>query len=184
LEKLDRRTLEKAEKLAKDDTGAEMLAESLRASLRNRDATRAKLRQQAAAASAKLVYLLGLPPEACLVPVDHGLVPVELLDSAPPGLRLGRAGAGVRARGARAGGDRRRDPARPRQVLRPAHPAADLPGLPLRGRLRRRPGLDPGLGQPPRRRPAGAVEPHPAAPHRRAAPAGPEPAGPRPPQPR
>jgi outer membrane protein TolC len=88
LDRLERKTLEKAEKLAKDDSGAEALAQSLRASLQNRAATRARLRQQAGAASAKLVYLLGLAPEACLVPVDHGLVPVELIDSTPPACEL------------------------------------------------------------------------------------------------
>jgi outer membrane protein TolC len=88
LERLERKALDKAERLAKDDSGAQALAESLRAAVDNRAATRSKLRQQAAAASAKLGYLLGLPPDACLVPVDHGLVPVELVDSAPPACEL------------------------------------------------------------------------------------------------
>jgi outer membrane protein TolC len=46
------------------------------------------LRQQGNAASAKLVYLLGLPPGTCLVPAELLIVPIELVDSSPPACDL------------------------------------------------------------------------------------------------
>ena len=47
-----------------------------------------QLRQQGNAASAKLVYLLGLPPGTCLVPVGSVFAPVELVDVTPPACDL------------------------------------------------------------------------------------------------
>lgn len=43
-----------------------------------------QLRQQAAAASAKLIYLLALDPCSQLLPVDGKLLPFELIDATPP----------------------------------------------------------------------------------------------------
>src|SRR5262249_45916232 len=42
------------------------------------------LREQAAAASTKLAYLLGLGPHVTLMPVDQSLVPLELVDANVP----------------------------------------------------------------------------------------------------
>jgi outer membrane protein TolC len=52
----------------------------------------AKLRSQAAAASAKLIYLLQLDPACELVPVDPQLVPFDLIDpNMPPGALVEQA---------------------------------------------------------------------------------------------
>jgi outer membrane protein TolC len=88
LERYERRLLQRAEKLAKRDAAADALVQALKAALRQRDYTAAQLHQQGDAASAKLVYLLGLPPLTVLVPGDAVFVPIELVDSAlsPPQL--------------------------------------------------------------------------------------------------
>jgi outer membrane protein TolC len=84
LERYERKVLGRAEILAKTESAADMLVSGLRSSLSNREYQAAQMHQQGDAASAKLVYLLGLPPLTRLVPVDPVLVPVELLDANAP----------------------------------------------------------------------------------------------------
>lgn len=83
LEKHERKLLDRAERRAEKQVGAAVLVEALRATLSNRQQLSAKLKQQGQAASAKLVYLLGLPPGTCLQPVDAILAPIELVDVTP-----------------------------------------------------------------------------------------------------
>ncbi len=84
IEKYEERLLDRVEKLAKTEPGFAAMTKSIRASLINHHQMASRLRQKANAASAKLVYLLGLPPGTCLHPIDH-LTPIELVDtSAPP----------------------------------------------------------------------------------------------------
>jgi outer membrane protein TolC len=84
LENYERKLLKRAEELARDERGARVLVEGLQGVLSNRQQRIAKLRQQGNAASAKLAYLLGLPPDVCLVPVDAALVPIDLVDASQP----------------------------------------------------------------------------------------------------
>jgi outer membrane protein TolC len=56
----------------------------LQSELAARKQTLAKLREQAASASAKLAYLLGLDPCTELVPLDARLTRLELVDATPP----------------------------------------------------------------------------------------------------
>lgn len=72
-----------AEKLAKAEKGAEIEAVRVRSELLGRAQLIQKLQAQADAASAKLVYLLGLDPCVELVPVDPLLVPIALVDAQP-----------------------------------------------------------------------------------------------------
>jgi outer membrane protein TolC len=81
LERYESRLLKRTEELAKENAALDPVVASLKASLRQRDYQAAQLHQQGDAASAKLVYLLGLPPLTVLVPVDAVLVPIELVDS-------------------------------------------------------------------------------------------------------
>lgn len=83
LEKFEQKLLERVEKLAKDEPAARAVVEGVKAALSNRQQLVSGLRQKGNAASAKLVYLLGLPPGTCLVPVDPLLSPVELVDTSP-----------------------------------------------------------------------------------------------------
>lgn len=84
LQEYERKILRRAEIIAKTESSADQLVAGLRSSLSAHDYQAAQVRQQGDAASAKLVYLLGLPPLTKLVPVDPVLVPVELLDTSPP----------------------------------------------------------------------------------------------------
>jgi outer membrane protein TolC len=84
LDKYTEKLLRKARDLAKEDAAADPLIQTLQANLSQHDYQATQLRQQGNAASAKLVYLLGLPPATVLVPVDRVLVPVELVDTTPP----------------------------------------------------------------------------------------------------
>lgn len=83
LEKHEKKLLDRAEKLAKTDRGAAALVEGIKATLSHRHQLLSRLRQNGNAASAKLVYLLGLPPGTCLKPVDLVLAPIELVDATP-----------------------------------------------------------------------------------------------------
>lgn len=83
LEKNEKKLLERAEKLSRTDRAAIGLVAGIKAALSNRYQLLSQLRQQGNAASAKLVYLLGLPPQTTLLPVDPVLVPIELVDIAP-----------------------------------------------------------------------------------------------------
>lgn len=84
LEKSERQTLDRAERLARRDVSAVALVSSAKAAIAHRQHLIARLRQQGNAASAKLVYLLGLPPSTVLVPVDRVIVPIDLVDVTPP----------------------------------------------------------------------------------------------------
>ncbi len=83
LEKYERKLLERTRKLAEKQAGAMGMVKGIEAALSHREQTAARLKQQGNAASAKLVYLLGLPPGTCLQPVDLIFAPVELIDSSP-----------------------------------------------------------------------------------------------------
>jgi outer membrane protein TolC len=84
LEKAERKLLERVERIAKTEVSATALVSSIRSALASRQQLVAKLRQQGNGASLKLVYLLGLMPGTVLVPTDKVIVPVELVDVAPP----------------------------------------------------------------------------------------------------
>jgi outer membrane protein TolC len=79
-----RSLLERTEKVAKQEAGARVEVARIQADLRGREQIIFRLREQAAAASAKLVYLLGLDPCTVLVPVDGTLAPLDLIDAAVP----------------------------------------------------------------------------------------------------
>jgi outer membrane protein TolC len=95
-----RNLLERTERLAKTENVARVEVARIQADLSGREQVVSKLREQAAAASAKLVYLLGLDPCTVLVPADGTLTPLELVDaSVPPCDLIGRAlaaGPGIR----------------------------------------------------------------------------------------
>jgi outer membrane protein TolC len=76
--------LERSEKLAGVESGARVEVSRLRTELTARRQFTSRLRQQAAAASAKLAYLLGLDPQTVLVPVDGKLTPLDLVDVSQP----------------------------------------------------------------------------------------------------
>jgi outer membrane protein TolC len=76
--------LKRAKELAAVEKAAEIEVVRLRAELLGRQQTIRKLREQARAASAKLVYLLGLNPCVELVPIDGRLVRLQLVDATPP----------------------------------------------------------------------------------------------------
>lgn len=80
LEALD----ERAQKLAKTEPAAKVEVSRIQADLHGRRHILARLRAEGQAASAKLVYLLGLEPCSELVPVDERLVPLDLVDVTPP----------------------------------------------------------------------------------------------------
>jgi outer membrane protein TolC len=74
----------RAEKLASTEPGAKVEVARMEAQLKGRDQILMDLREQAARASIKLAYLLGLDPSVTLVPVDAELVPLDLADVASP----------------------------------------------------------------------------------------------------
>jgi outer membrane protein TolC len=84
LEQYEQKVLDRAKQLAKTEAGRAGMVEGVQAVLNSRQRALAKLKQQRSAASAKLVYLLGLPPETVLVPMDKVLAPIELVDVTPP----------------------------------------------------------------------------------------------------
>ncbi len=84
LEKHLQDLLEYTGRVAKVEPGLEIELVRIRAELNGRRYNSAKLREQAAAASAKLVYLLGLDPAIELLPVDSTIVPIDLVDANVP----------------------------------------------------------------------------------------------------
>jgi outer membrane protein TolC len=86
LENFQRQMLKRAEKIVEDDktAGARAQLASVQAEMMDRKRLLAKLHQQGDAAAAKLAYLLGLPPDVLLLPVDEALTPIELIDPTPP----------------------------------------------------------------------------------------------------
>jgi outer membrane protein TolC len=88
LEKYQLALLRRAEELQKAERPAVVLTENVRAEVVRRRQALTQLRQQGDAASAKLAYLLGLPPEAELVPLDETLTPIDLVDATAPSSEL------------------------------------------------------------------------------------------------
>jgi outer membrane protein TolC len=91
--------LKRAEKL-NTDGGLKFVVEGLKAEAAGRAQALRKLHQQGDAAAMKLTYLLGLPPDAQLVPTDRTFAPIDLVDASPPEEALIRqvvtTGPGVR----------------------------------------------------------------------------------------
>jgi outer membrane protein TolC len=79
LEGYHQKLLERAEKMLQpNDQTALVLVEGLRTEMSARKQARLRLRQQGDAAAAKLAYLLKMPPEVRLVPIDPQPVPIDL----------------------------------------------------------------------------------------------------------
>ncbi len=76
--------LERAQKAASAAPEAAVEVARLRAALRGREQMIAHLQEQAARASAKLVYLLGVDAGASIVVADDHLVPLDLIDPGKP----------------------------------------------------------------------------------------------------
>jgi outer membrane protein TolC len=98
LEPYDDMLLKRAKDLQKDV--GDILLEGVRAEIAGRQQAVKKLHQQGDAASAKLVYLLGLEPLTQLVPLDEVPAPIDVVDASPePAVLVDRAltaGPGVR----------------------------------------------------------------------------------------
>lgn len=92
--------LQRTQKLAEVEPGLRVEVARIQAELVNRRQTVLRLQSQARAASAKLVYLLGLEPCVELVPVDERLVPFELVnvdvEACQLAARVLSAGPGIR----------------------------------------------------------------------------------------
>jgi outer membrane protein TolC len=74
----------RSQKLASAEPGAKVEVARIEAQLKGRDQIMLEMREQAARASIKLAYLLGLDPSVTMVPADAELVPLDLVDIAPP----------------------------------------------------------------------------------------------------
>jgi outer membrane protein TolC len=92
--------LKDAEKLAEVEKPARAEVARIQSEISSQQQMMFKLRGQASAAAAKLVYLLHLDPCVELVPVDGRLVPIDLVDPTPPACDLVaqalRTGPGIR----------------------------------------------------------------------------------------
>lgn len=88
LEKDLKDLLERAQKLANVEEAAKVEVHRIEAEIEGRQQNILKLQEQAQAASAKLVYLLGMDPCVELMPVDGELVPLDLIDATPPACAL------------------------------------------------------------------------------------------------
>jgi len=84
LEKEMQRLLVDTEKLAKVEVGIKGEVDGIRAELEGQRQITRKLREGARSAAAKLIYLLGLDPDAQLVPVDSRLLAFNLVDDSVP----------------------------------------------------------------------------------------------------
>lgn len=84
LEKKMDELLERTEKLARTEPGVQVEVERIQAELAGHHLSMSRLEDQSGAASAKLVYLLGLDPCVELLPIDTHLVPIELTDLSQP----------------------------------------------------------------------------------------------------
>ncbi len=153
-------TLLKRAKDLQKDVG-DVLIEGVRAEIVGRQQALAKLHQQGDAASAKLVYLLGLDPLTQLVPMDEAPVPIDAVDATPePAVLVERAlsgGPGVRAscKMLLAVLQRRHDQAFGRAAALHTQDWFDRE----RGRVGRRAGFQSDMGQPLRRGCVGPLEP-------------------------
>lgn len=78
----------RAEDLRKSDQSTTVIHEGVVAEVTGRKHHLIKLRQQGDAASAKLSYLLALPCEQTLEPVDPTLAPIDLVNAAEPTEKL------------------------------------------------------------------------------------------------
>jgi outer membrane protein TolC len=76
--------LKKATDLADTEKALRVEVVRVQAEVANRQQLILSAREKAAGAQAKLAYLLGLNPDATLVPVDHRLVALSLVDAARP----------------------------------------------------------------------------------------------------
>jgi outer membrane protein TolC len=76
--------LTRGQKLAATEPGARVEVARIQTQLRGRDQAVLELREQAARASVKLAYLLGVDPSLTLLPVDTELLPLDLVDVTPP----------------------------------------------------------------------------------------------------
>jgi outer membrane protein TolC len=86
MERYDDDLLKRAKDLQKDV--GDILIENVRVEVTGRKQVLAKLHQQGDAASAKLVYLLGLDPQAQLVPTDDVPAPIDAIDVSPDSAAL------------------------------------------------------------------------------------------------
>jgi len=68
----------------KGEPGAEVEVSRIEAELDAQQQNVLKLRQEASAAAAKLLYVLGLDPATPLLPLDSRLLPFDLIDATPP----------------------------------------------------------------------------------------------------
>jgi outer membrane protein TolC len=75
--------LARAQKLAATEPGARVEVARIQTQLKGRDQAVLELHDQAARASVKLAYLLGLDPAVMLLPVDAELLPLDLVDVTP-----------------------------------------------------------------------------------------------------
>src|SRR5262249_54526836 len=79
-----KKLLERAQKAAAKVPQAGIEVARITSTLRSRELLISQLQEQAARASAKLVYLLGLDPCATIVVADDYLVPLDLIDPGKP----------------------------------------------------------------------------------------------------
>jgi outer membrane protein TolC len=85
MQEYQQEVLKRAEAAVKAGTAAaKQQLEALRAAVSGRQQVVAQLRQQGDAAAAKLAYLLGLPPDVQLIPIDTALRPIILADAGQP----------------------------------------------------------------------------------------------------
>src|SRR5262249_28849250 len=80
--------LERAQKLAQTERAAAIEVAGIRVQLSSQQRTLSELRQQAAAASAKLAYALGLDPETKPVLLYERLMPFQVVDANRPASEL------------------------------------------------------------------------------------------------
>ena len=76
--------LQQTTALAKTLPTAEIDAVRIQTELRGQQLLVRKMREAALAATAKLIYLLGLDPESELVPMDHSLAEINLVNADAP----------------------------------------------------------------------------------------------------
>lgn len=76
--------LARAKRLAVSEPGSRVEVARIQAQITGRQQTIMELREQAARASAKLAYLIGIDPSTPMMPADARLVPFELVKAEPP----------------------------------------------------------------------------------------------------
>lgn len=88
LEKSLRGLLDSTERLATKEPAAQIEVARINAELRGQQQAFIKIRSQVEAATAKLIYHLGIDPCTQLVPVDQKVMPFDLVDASPPAREL------------------------------------------------------------------------------------------------